>query len=146
MTLLILILSLLAIWSLLCWGVGVVAKTRGQSALGFFLLSFFISPLLGLIVVLIMKNEAAKDEARRREAERREERREEDRKREHEKQLETLRALTAAQQQAIPQLGDTPATPRLVADELAKLAELRDKGVLTSDEFEAQKRQILGRA
>jgi lysylphosphatidylglycerol synthetase-like protein (DUF2156 family) len=30
------------------------------------------------------------------------------------------------------------------ADELAKLADLRDKGVLTSDEFEAQKAKLLG--
>jgi ABC-type multidrug transport system fused ATPase/permease subunit len=30
------------------------------------------------------------------------------------------------------------------ADELAKLADLRDKGVLTSEEFEAQKAKLLG--
>lgn len=30
-----------------------------------------------------------------------------------------------------------------VADEIAKLAELRDRGVLTSDEFEARKRKLL---
>jgi predicted metalloprotease with PDZ domain len=31
-----------------------------------------------------------------------------------------------------------------VADELAKLAKLRDDGVLTNDEFEAQKKKLLG--
>ena len=31
-----------------------------------------------------------------------------------------------------------------VADELEKLASLRDRGVLTNDEFEAKKRQMLG--
>jgi hypothetical protein len=31
----------------------------------------------------------------------------------------------------------------LVADELAKLAALRDSGVLTGDEFEAQKAKLL---
>jgi len=30
------------------------------------------------------------------------------------------------------------------ADELAKLAELRDQGVLTEEEFEAQKKRVLG--
>ena len=30
------------------------------------------------------------------------------------------------------------------ADELAKLAELRDKGILTNEEFDAQKARILG--
>ena len=30
------------------------------------------------------------------------------------------------------------------ADELAKLAELRDKGILTNEEFDAQKAKILG--
>jgi hypothetical protein len=29
-------------------------------------------------------------------------------------------------------------------DQLAKLADLRDRGVLTNEEFEAQKRRILG--
>ncbi len=34
--------------------------------------------------------------------------------------------------------------PQSQADELAKLAALRDKGVLTDEEFSAKKRQILG--
>lgn len=46
--------------------------------------------------------------------------------------------------------GPTPAsapvvkTPTSVADELSKLAALRDQGVLTEDEFAAQKARILG--
>ena len=36
------------------------------------------------------------------------------------------------------------AAPALVADELKKLAELRDLGVLTDDEFAAQKARLLG--
>jgi hypothetical protein len=34
-------------------------------------------------------------------------------------------------------------TPTSSADELKKLAELKDRGVLTADEFEAQKRKLL---
>ena len=48
-----------------------------------------------------------------------------------------------------PELANAPdgdATGRLgVADELAKLAELRAKGVITEAEFEAQKHKLLSR-
>lgn len=37
----------------------------------------------------------------------------------------------------------SPTAVRSIADELAKLAELRAAGILTGDEFEAQKRKIL---
>lgn len=37
-----------------------------------------------------------------------------------------------------------PAAPVSVADELAKLAALRDQGVLSPEEFEAQKARLLG--
>lgn len=40
---------------------------------------------------------------------------------------------------------NTPqSNPHSVADELAKLAKLRDEGTLTPDEFEAQKKKLLG--
>ncbi|MFD6856028.1 SHOCT domain-containing protein [Rhodococcus sp. NPDC060090] len=38
-----------------------------------------------------------------------------------------------------------PAPSALVADELRKLAELRNEGILTSEEFDAQKAKLLGR-
>jgi hypothetical protein len=37
-----------------------------------------------------------------------------------------------------------PAQPGSVADELKKLVELRDAGVLSAEEFDAQKAQLLG--
>lgn len=37
-----------------------------------------------------------------------------------------------------------PAANLSTADELAKFAELRDKGILTTEEFDAKKKQILG--
>ena len=46
----------LVVWGLLSWGVAEMASSRGRSWFGFFLLSFLLSPLLGLIVVLVMKN------------------------------------------------------------------------------------------
>jgi hypothetical protein len=42
-------------------------------------------------------------------------------------------------------VGDNTATPAAsVADELMKLAQLRDSGVLSEDEFAAQKAKLLG--
>jgi len=128
----------------MCWGVAALASSRGRSGLGFFLLSFFFSPLLGLIVVLVMKDladESAKESEKRRE----EERREFDRKREHEKQLESLRAVTASQANRAPSSTVESIASISVADELIKLASLRDKAILSSEEFEQQKRQLLGR-
>ena len=119
-----------------------MASSRGRSWFGFFLLSFLLSPLLGLIVVLVMKN-VTQEVERELQARREEASRELDRKREHEKQIESLRALTSAsvKSNSTNQSNVSPAVS--IADELAKLAELRDKGVLTSDEFEKQKRAIL---
>jgi len=129
---------------LMCWGVAALASSRGQSGIGFFLLSFFATPLVALIVVLIMRNRTAesKSESARR---RREEYTEEDRKRKHEKQLASLRVLTAAQSnKAAPQSIVSPAT-QSVADELIKLSALRDKAVISVEEFNEQKKRLLGR-
>ena len=38
------------------------------------------------------------------------------------------------------------ATPASVADEIAKLANLRDQGILNSEEFEIQKKRLLDQA
>ena len=135
--------TVFVIWGLMCWGVAALAGARGRSSFGFFLLSFLFSPLLGLIVVLVMKNfteEAAKDTERRRD----DERREHDRKREHEKQLESLRAVTASQSSRNPAQAIETAVTGSVADELTKLAVLRDKGILTPAEFDTQKARLLG--
>ncbi|MGQ4420002.1 SHOCT domain-containing protein [Streptomyces sp. SAS_269] len=45
----------------------------------------------------------------------------------------------------MPVTTPAPAPPASVADELTKLAALRDQGVLTDAEFERQKRQLLDR-
>lgn len=45
-----------------------------------------------------------------------------------------------AQQDYIRQVAGTSASP---ADELSKLADLRDKGVISADEFEKEKKKIL---
>lgn len=50
-----------------------------------------------------------------------------------------LQAMRASERQA----QSTPAQ-RSKVDELAKLAELRDQGVLTEEEFQLAKRKLLG--
>ena len=43
-----------ALWLLLSIVIGVVASSKGRSGIGYFLLSFFLSPLIGLIIVLVL--------------------------------------------------------------------------------------------
>jgi hypothetical protein len=48
------------------------------------------------------------------------------------------------QQQAEPAAAAAPAAQVDYTDELEKLAKLRDEGVVTTEEFEAKKKQLLG--
>ncbi len=53
----------------------------------------------------------------------------------------------AYQQQAMPQQAPAPAAPAGEADyvaELEKLAQLKNQGIITEEEFQAKKAQILG--
>jgi hypothetical protein len=45
---------------------------------------------------------------------------------------------------ASPGAGGAPAGESSYLDELEKLGDLRDKGIITEDEFEAKKKQLLG--
>jgi hypothetical protein len=88
-------MEIFLIWVVLAIGVAYFADTRGRSGIGFFFLSIVLSPLLGFIVLLVIKDLKAEEEKgklRREELEREELRHRE----EHEKQLESIRALTAA--------------------------------------------------
>lgn len=49
----------LIIWFLICSVAGKIAKGNGRSFWGFFLLSFFLTPLIGIIVALIMGESTA---------------------------------------------------------------------------------------
>lgn len=119
-------------WIVLAVLVGVFASSRGRNGFGWALLSFFLSPLLGFIILLVIPNlvQQEKEEAYRMAQERQ---RTQERHEEHEKQLEALKALRSAQ----------PAETTSVADEISKLAALLDKGLLTEEEFRAQKAALL---
>jgi hypothetical protein len=49
------LMKLLFVWVLLSAGVAALARKKGQSVAGFFLLSLLCSPLVGLIVVAIVR-------------------------------------------------------------------------------------------
>jgi hypothetical protein len=58
-------------------------------------------------------------------------------------QIQNAQAMRDAMAGAVPQSQGAPPGPD-VADELTKLARLRDRGVLTDAEFEVQKAKLLG--
>jgi hypothetical protein len=138
------LLTIIVMWGLLAAAVAGLASTRGRSWFGYFLFSFLFSPILGLIIVLVAKD-LVEEEAKETQRQRDDAIRESDRKREHEEKLESLRALAnpmgnyAASRASIAPLAAS------LADELEKLAKLREKGILTTEEFETQKRALLQR-
>lgn len=131
------------LWLLFAIGVGLLANARGRNGFGFFLLALVLSPLLGLIVVLVMRDEKAAQEA------------EDTRRRSDEMRLEEVRALAAAASRGTTASAAVPVHPPSqapafkaapmfsVADEVVKLASLRDKGLLTEEEFSQQRRALL---
>lgn len=126
----------LAVWLALGALVGAWAQNRGHSFFGFMALSVLLSPLVGCIAVLVLPDKA-REERDRAEMLAQQIERDNERRLDHERQLEQLRAMTAAAQYGGP-------APASVADELAKLATLKDGGVITQEEFDAQKRKVLG--
>lgn len=121
-------MEIFLLWVLFAIGVGALANSRGRSGVGFFLLSAVLSPLVGLIVVLVMsdlKAEAAKERLR---------------KEDHERELESIRVLAkVSSSDNSAQTGPS----KFIGDELLKLAALRDKGILTEQEFQSQKSALL---
>lgn len=123
------------IWFLLCVLVGVVADNRGRSAVGFFALSLVLSPLVGIVVLLLFADLKAQTAQKEREA-REEAEREDARRREHEAHVASIQAIAAGR----------PASPTAsAADEIAKLGDLLRQGLLTDEEFKAQKAIVLAR-
>lgn len=132
---------LLLVWVIFAACIAALADMRGRSPIGYAALSFFLSPVIALIALLVTPNlvaEAEKERVRKED----EDRREEERRRQHERELESIKAIAnsaAAHPEARPI--EVPASS--VADELEKLAALRDKGVLTDTEFSQLKMDLL---
>lgn len=122
---------LIFVWILLSVALGALASSRGRSGIGFFFLSAFFSPILGLIVVLVLKDEKEAEAAERRRVE------------DQRLNLAAIKAISGKPDEAD---GSRAAPVSSIADELAKLAELKDKGVLTQEEFDVQKRRLLSQS
>ena len=124
-------MEVILLWLLCAAGVAAIANSRGRSGFGYFLLSFFLTPVIGLILVLVTNNltEEAKKEQLRRE--------------EHERQLESIKAIAARPVDTAHLPDEAPLPSKSVAEELTQLAALRDKGILTEAEFQSQKASLL---
>lgn len=117
-------------WIILSGVVAYIASSRGRLALDYFLISALLSPLIGLIILLTKSNLA---EEMRRTRIRRED---QDRHIEELKSAQTLGPPARA-------AGERTDSSPLVADELEKLANLRDRGVLSEEEFQTRKSLLL---
>ncbi len=111
-------MEFLAGWAVVSIFVGMIGSDRKYGFWGSFALSFFLSPLIGILIILFTKTEA--EVLHKTELET--------------KQLEVL--------DSISKNTATDVKPTLT-DELNKLAELRNTGYLTDTEFEAAKAKLL---
>lgn len=135
-------MEIILVWLLLAAGVGFLANSRGRNGFGFFLLSAVLSPLLGLIVVLVTANlKEAEEKERQKQSE--DEKKERARREEHEMQLESIKVIANAPR-VDPRRGSPSEAVGSVADEIRKLAQLRADGLLTDAEFQNQKSMLLG--
>lgn len=116
-------------WLLLSVGAGLWADSRGRNGWGYGLLSMFISPLLTFII-LALRSDLVVEEAKA-----------DYERRKHERELESVRAIAVSASGAAAVV--TPPAARSVIDELGKLADLRDRGVLSEAEFQAEKQKLL---
>jgi hypothetical protein len=110
------------VWIFFSFLIALLAHARGRSGIGFFFLSAVLSPLIGLIAVLVVKNLKEEEQL------------ELMRKEDHERQLASIRTISSSRQ-------ETSASVRSsVADELEKLARLRERGILTESSFKNRRR------
>jgi hypothetical protein len=111
----------------LCWlGLSFIAGYIGSDRkIGFwggFLLSIFLSPLIGFIVVALSKVS------------------------QQEEYEEEILQTQIQQQKTLERISEQTAagTQLSISDEILKLKDLQERGILTEDEFETQKRKLLG--
>ena len=107
-------------WIIFSLVVGFVGSGRKIGFWGAFFLSLLLSPLIGLIIALVSKNEA--DEAYK---------------------AQVLK-VQQNQQETLKKLSETESNKTVsIADELEKLKKLREDNLLTEDEFQNLKNKII---
>ena len=124
------------LWFLFSIGVGFLAAQRGRSGVGWTLLSIVTSPLLAVIILLLTRDLVEEAAVREQETRR------------HDEKLAALASTVRTPAPKVPSNASpvTAASPLLVADELEKLSGLKARGLITDDEFQQQKRRLLGGA
>jgi phosphate/sulfate permease len=119
------------VWIILSFVVALIAESRGRSGFGFLVLSLLLSPLVGFLVAISVRNLAAE-----RRAKAAEDAREAANAKARQEEMQRQTALLAEA---------TKRSEHSAADELKKLAALRDDGILTQEEFESHKARILSK-
>ena len=123
-------MGILVVWLLFALVAGAAAAQRGRSFAGWTLVAIFLSPLLALILLVILPNvreQEARDLRRHR---------------------ELIAATEAAGRQRMVPAAPPPPVVSPHPDpltSLAALAEARDRGLITAEEFDAKKAELLGR-
>ena len=102
-------------WVLFSIFIGFFADSRGRIGPAWFLISLFTSPLFSFALLLVIKNLVEENK------------KEQERKEDKEMQMKQLDALVK----------------KSLADELLKLAELKEKGIISDQEFNKFKTSIL---
>lgn len=118
-------------WLIFAGVVAYIANSRGRLPFDYFLLSALLSPLIGAIVLLAKPNLA--EEARK----------SRQRRAEQDRQIEALKSTQSQDEDDANVRLNKSNSANFVADELAKLADLRDKGILTNEEFQTRKSLLL---
>ena len=107
-------------WIIFSFVVGFVGSGRKIGFFGAFILSLLLSPVIGLIIALISKDEA--DEAYK----------------------EKVLSVQKDQQEALKKISEIDNKKSIsIADELEKLKILRDDKLITEDEFQNLKNRLL---
>ncbi len=110
-----LFLFVIWIWLLITVFIDIFRSDMSGVAKALWVLCVIVVPLLGVLVYLIVQGDNMR-----------------------ERSMQKAEEQQAANQQYIQNVAGTSS-----ADEIAKLADLKDKGVLTDDEFQAKKAQLL---
>jgi len=113
------IVTIIIVWLISCYLISLLAKKKGRDAIGFFILSILISPLLTLIVLLIAGDS---DEKRQ------------------EKVIEQEIIKTKISASSNSEFKTNTKSNKY--DDLEKLGRLFKDGIISKDEFEIEKKKI----
>ena len=115
---------LVLVWLAFCAAVGSAADNKGRSSVGYFLLSFFVSPLLAIIILALSGDTEDKRRQKLRE--------------EHEMFNPAPAPISKEPNTNSPEIGTIEKL-----EVLEKLGNLLEKGVLTKEEFAKEKKAIM---